>query len=392
MQLLCLQSILWARVKGKIIHYIYMSENSLLAKIEGLYDKFNKLQEQISDPELMNDMKKYVQLNKEYKELDPIVKAGAKFKKMVEDYEAAKDILQNEKDEELREMAKEEAAMLEEVLPQMEEEIKLLLIPADPQDDKNAILEIRGGTGGDEAAIFAGDLFRMYTKYCESKGWRLEVSSCSEGTSGGYKEIICTVTGEKVYGTLKYESGVHRVQRVPATETQGRVHTSAASVAVLPEAEAFDVEITESAIKWDTFRSSGAGGQNVNKVESGVRLRYPWLNPETNQVEEILIECTETRDQPKNKERALARLRTLIYDREHQRYADDIANKRKTMVSTGDRSAKIRTYNYPQGRITDHRINYTIYNLNAFVNGDIQDCIDHLIIAENAERMKEQEL
>ena len=221
----------------------------------------------------------------------------------------------------------------------------------------------------------------MYSKYCERKGWKLEVSSASEGASGGFKEIICSVTGEKVYGTLKYESGVHRVQRVPATETQGRVHTSAASVAVLPEAEPFDVEINEGEI-------SGAGGQNVNKVESGVRLRYNWKNPNTGIVEEILIECTETRDQPKNKERALARLRTFIYDKEHQKYIDDIASKRKTMVSTGDRSAKIRTYNYPQGRITDHRINYTIYNLAAFMDGDIQDCIDHL----NAERLKESEL
>ena len=267
-----------------------------------------------------------------------------------------------------------------------------MLIPADPEDDKNVIMEIRGGTGGDEAALFAGDLFRMYSKYCETKGWKIAVSSFTEGAAGGYKEIIFSVTGEKVYGTLKYESGVHRVQRVPVTETQGRVHTSAATVAVLPEAEEFDVEINEGAIKWDTFRSQGAGGQNVNKVESGVRARYMWKNPNTGEVEEILIECTETRDQPKNKERALARLRTFIYDKEHQKYIDDIASRRKTMVSTGDRSAKIRTYNYPQGRITDHRIGYTIYNLAAFMDGDIQECIDRLIVAENAERLKESAL
>ena len=366
--------------------------NNLLERLEGLVSRFEEVSTLITDPSVIADQKRYVKLTKEYKDLGRIVDARKEYVGCLQNIADAKEMLAMEEDAETREMLREELSESEKRIPELEDEIKLLLVPADPEDDKNVIMEIRGGTGGDEAALFAGDLFRMYSKYCESKGWRIEVSSCSEGTSGGYKEIICTVSGEKVYGTLKYESGVHRVQRVPATETQGRVHTSAASVAVLPEAEAFDVEITESAIKWDTFRSSGAGGQNVNKVESGVRLRYPWLNPETNQMEEILIECTETRDQPKNKERALARLRTLIYDREHQRYADDIASKRKTMVSTGDRSAKIRTYNYPQGRITDHRINYTIYNLNAFVNGDIQDCIDHLIIAENAERMKEQEL
>ena len=384
MQLLCLQSILWARVKGKIIHYIYMSENSLLAKIEGLYDKFNKLQEQISDPELMNDMKKYVQLNKEYKELDPIVKAGAKFKKMVEDYEAAKDILQNEKDEELREMAKEEAAMLEEVLPQMEEEIKLLLIPADPQDAKNAIIEIRGGAGGDEASIFAGDLFRMYSKYIERKGWKMEVTSQSEGTSGGFKEVIMKVTGEGVYGVLKYESGVHRVQRVPQTETQGRVHTSAASVAVLPEADEFDIELNEKDIRKDTFCSSGPGGQSVNTTYSAIRL--------THIPSGLVVQCQDEKSQLKNYDKALAELRTRLYNLEYEKYLNEISAKRKTMVSTGDRSAKIRTYNYPQSRVTDHRINWTMYNLPVFMDGAIQEVIDQLQIAENAERLKESEM
>ena len=359
-----------------------MSENNLLTKLSGLKEKYHSLSEQLASPDIMSDMKKYVQLNKEYKELEPIVAAGDKFRKMVEDLENAKDIIAVEKDEELREMAKEEIAILEEEVPKMEEEIKVLLIPADPQDSKNAILEIRGGAGGEEASIFAGDLFRMYAKFAEKKGWKLEITSQSEGASGGYKELICKISGDHVYGVLKYESGVHRVQRVPQTETQGRVHTSAASVVVLPEADEFDIDLDMNDIRKDTFCSSGPGGQSVNTTYSAIRLTHIPTG--------LVVQCQDEKSQLKNFDKALAELRTRLYNMEYEKYLNEISAKRKTMVSTGDRSAKIRTYNYPQSRVTDHRINYTMYNLPVFMDGAIQDVIDQLQIAENTERLKEE--
>ena len=361
-----------------------MADNSILMRLDGLKLKYEELGQKLTDPEVIADVKSFVQYNKEFKELEPIVETSDRYRTALANLAEAKDILANDRDEEMREMAREEIAELEPAIEKMEEDIKILLIPKDPQDAKNAIVEIRGGTGGDEAAIFAGDLLRMYTKYIESKGWRYEITSSNDGTAGGYKEVVMKVTGQNVYGTLKYESGVHRVQRVPQTETQGRVHTSAASVAVLPEAEEFDVEISMNDIRKDIFCASGPGGQSVNTTYSAIRLTHIPTG--------IVVQCQDQKSQLKNFDKAFEELRTRIFNLEYSKYLDEIASKRKTMVSTGDRSAKIRTYNYPQGRITDHRINYTIYNLSAFMDGDIQGCIDQLIVAENAERLKESEL
>jgi len=361
-----------------------MSNHLILEKLEGVKKRFEEVGRLITQPDVISDMKRYIRLNKEYKDLEPIIAVYKQYKNLLSNISSAKQMLANEKDEELREMAKAELEELTGKIDPLEDEIKLLLLPADPQDDKSAILEIRAGTGGDEASIFAGDLYRMYSKYCESMGWKTEVTSFTEGTVGGYKEIIIHVRGEGVYGILKYESGVHRVQRVPVTENQGRVHTSAATVAVLPEADEFDIQVKADDIRKDTYCSSGPGGQSVNTTYSAVRL--------THIPSGIVVTCQDEKSQIKNYEKALSELRTRLYNLEYQKYLDEIASRRKTMVSTGDRSAKIRTYNFPQGRVTDHRINLTMYNLSSIINGNLQEIIDQLQMAENAERLKASEL
>lgn len=353
----------------------------MLDKLEAIYQRFLDLEKQMAMPDVMSDMKSFVKLNKDYKELQPIIAAYKDYKSLMNGIVTARTILNEEKDPELREFAREELDSMLEKQEKMEEDIRLLLIPADPQDGKNAVVEIRAGTGGDEASLFAGDLYRMYTRYCEAKGWKIEPVSVTEGTVGGFKEVIFEVKGEGVYGLLKYESGVHRVQRVPVTETQGRVHTSAATVAVLPEADEFDVDIKPNDIRKDTYCSSGPGGQSVNTTYSAVRLTHIPTG--------IVVAIQDEKSQIKNFEKAMTVLRTRIFEMEYQKYLDEISKKRKTMVSTGDRSAKIRTYNYPQSRVTDHRINMTLYNLPVFMDGDIQEMINQLQLAENAERLKE---
>lgn len=351
----------------------------LIDKLKAIYDRWLEIEQQMNEPETIGDMKRYIKLNKDYKDLVPIVEAYKEYEDIMANIDSAKEILNKEKDEDFRSMAREELGLLNERRTQMEEKIRILLIPKDPQDDKNAIMEIRAGTGGDEASIFAGDLYRMYLKFCENHGWKTDLVDFTEGTVGGFKEIIFNITGDNVYGILKYESGVHRVQRVPQTETQGRIHTSAASVVVLPEADEVDVDIKPSDIRKDTFCSSGPGGQSVNTTYSAVRLTHVPTG--------IVATCQDEKSQIKNLEKAMKVLRSRIYEIEIQKHLDEISSKRKTMVSSGDRSAKIRTYNWPQSRVTDHRINMNA-SLQLILNGEIDSMIEALQIAENAEQLK----
>ncbi|MDG1271900.1 MAG: peptide chain release factor 1 [Flavobacteriaceae bacterium] len=353
----------------------------MLEKLQIIQQRFDEVSDLIIQPDIIADQKRYVQLNKEYKDLNKLVERGETYKTLLANQQEAEEILKDGSDPEMVEMAKMQLDEAKTELPKLEEEIKYLLIPKDPEDGKNVVIEIRAGTGGDEASIFAGDLYRMYSKYCQDQGWNTHFVDANEGTSGGYKEIIFEVSGEEVYGTLKFESGVHRVQRVPQTETQGRVHTSAATLMVLPEAEEFDVEVDMNEVRIDYFCSSGPGGQSVNTTYSAVRL--------THEPTGIVAQCQDQKSQHKNKEKALKVLRTRLYEMELSKKQQADAEKRNSLVSSGDRSAKIRTYNYPQGRVTDHRIGLTLYDLQNIINGDIQKLIDELQLYQNTEKLKE---